>query len=106
LYQVAARVHLIHRFKDCARTQEVFPQDCSVGPKVTQLSVYAPPLWHRLSSGVAITTERLRTWDMGSCVSFDPKCPAADLTLTSPSSADGFCSSRRINIESVILYLV
>jgi hypothetical protein len=48
---------------------------------------HAPPMWLRLSSGTAITTQRLGHGTEVASLG-DPSCPVLDLTGTCPSSAN------------------
>jgi hypothetical protein len=86
-------------------TQAVFSQEYCVSHQVKLPSVFSPPMWLRLSSGMSITTERVRT-RLGHGTKIaplnDPRCPALDLTGTCPSSLKAFCPPHRIPIERTI----
>jgi hypothetical protein len=73
-----------------------------VSRQVRLYSVFAPPMWLRLSSGIVVTPKRVgaRLGHGTNVPSLsDPRCPALDLTGT---CVDAFCPPHGIRIERTI----
>jgi hypothetical protein len=95
--------------RDPVEHKQYFRQEYCVSHQVKLSSAFPPPMWLRLSSGMAITTERVRT-RLGHGTKFDslsdPRCPALDLTGTWPFSVNVFVFPIGFLLKGQFLYFV